>query len=112
MKLKLVNLTPHDVVVHLENGEKKVYPSVGSARVTTTSEVVGQVDGIDIVTQSYGDIEGLPKPKEGVLYIVSLVVRMAAQQQGRDDVISPDTSPQGAIRDDAGRIIAVRRFVR
>lgn len=110
--MKLVNLTPHDVVVRLDNREEKVYPSVGSARVTTYSEVVGQVDGIDIVSQSYGDIEGLPAPKEGVLYIVSLVVRMAAQQQGRDDVISPDTSPQGAIRDDAGRIIAVRRFVR
>jgi len=108
--MKLVNLTPHDVVVRLENSEEKVYPSEGNARVSTRSEVVGMVDGIDIVAQSYGDIDGLPAPQDGVLYIVSLVVRMAAQQQGRDDVISPDTSPEGAIRDDAGRIVAVRRF--
>lgn len=110
--MKLINLTPHDVVIRLEEGREKIYPSEGNARVSTFSEVVGNVDGIEVVKQSYGEIEGLPKPKEGVLYIVSLVVRMAAQAQGRDDVISPDTSPQGAIRDGEGRIVAVRRFVR
>lgn len=110
--MKLINLTPHDVVLRLEEGREKIYPSEGNARVTTHSEVVGQVDGVEIVSQQYGDIDGLPSPQDGVLYIVSLVVRQAAQAQGRDDVISPDTSPQGAIRDGEGRIVAVRRFVR
>jgi len=64
------------------------------------------------VSQTYGEIEGLPDPQPGVVYIVSMVVRQAAQAQGRTDVVSPDTSPQGAIRDEQGRIIAVRGFVR
>lgn len=110
--MQIVNLTPHDVIVRLENGEEKTFPvSGGMAQVTTTAEVMGEANGIPIVSQSHGESEGLPEP-DGTLFIVSLVTRQAAQELGRTDVISPDTSPQGAIRDEAGRIIAVRRFVR
>lgn len=109
---KIINLTPHDVVVHLE-GEKKIYPKSGEvARVTTKSVQVGEVDGVPVFEQTYGEIEGLPDPQDGVYYIVSLVVRQAAQAQGRTDVISPDTSPSGAVRNEAGQIIGTKGFVR
>lgn len=112
MKTDIINLTPHDITVRLEDGTEKTFPASGKiARVSTTSKVVGEADGIPIAAQSFEDIEGLPKPQEGTIYLVSMVVRQAAQAEGRTDVISPDTSPEGAIRDDKGRIVAVRRFV-
>lgn len=111
--MKIVNLTPHDVVVRLESGKELFFPATGeTARVKTVSKESGAVAGVPVVTQSYGEIEGLPEPQKGTLYLVSLVARQAAQEQGREDVISPDTSPTGAIRDEKGRIIAVRQFVR
>lgn len=108
--MKVVNLTPHDVIVRLEDGTEKVYPSQGVARVETKSEIVKQIDGVPTVTQTYKDIERLPSPQDGTVFLVSMIVRDAAKKLGRTDVISPDTSPEGAIRDDAGRIVAVRRF--
>ena len=51
--------------------------------------------------------DSLPMRK-GVTYIVS---RMALEAlRWRPDVVAPDTGPS-AVRDDAGRIIAVRQFV-
>lgn len=111
--MKIVNLTPHDIIVRLKNGEEITFPASGEvARVKTVSEDAGEVAGVPVVSQEYDEIQGLPEPKDGTLYLVSLVVRQAAQEQGRTDIIIPDTSPQGAIRDEQGRIVAVRRFVR
>lgn len=107
--MKIVNLTPHDVVI--VGDEKKVYPKSGVfARVATHSEVVGEVDGVSIVSQKYGEVDGLPAPEAGTLYIVSMVVRLALPD--REDLVSPDTSPQGAIRDENGMIVGVKQFVR
>ena len=60
---------------------------------------------------SYGPVEGLPEPQEGVFYIVSgLVLQHCA---GRADVVAPATGPtHEAIRDEKGRIKAVTRFLR
>lgn len=113
MKFELVNLTPHDLNVYSKGKVHKTYPSSGNvARVATKSVKVGEIDGIPVYEQTYGKIEGLPKPQKGVFYIGSLIVREAAKQQGRKDVISPDTSPEGAVRDNEGRIIGTRGFVR
>lgn len=110
--MRIVNLTPHQVTVRTESGDRVFEPSGQVARVTVSSVQTDEIDGIPVVSQTYGEIEGLPDPQPGVVYIVSMVVRQAAQAQGRTDVVSPDTSPQGAIRDEQGRIIAVRGFVR
>lgn len=111
IEMKIINLTPHDVVIISEGKEKKIYPKSGKmARVATNSVVVGEVDGVAIVSQKYGEVDGLPEPKAGTLYIVSMVVRLALPD--REDLISPDTSPQSTIRDENGQIIGVRQFVR
>lgn len=110
--MKVVNLTPHTVTVRNEAGDRLFAPSGQVARVATHSAKVVEFDGIPVYEQTFGDIEGLPDPEEGTIFIVSMVVREAAKKIGRDDVVSPDTSPQGAIRDEQGRIIAVRGFVR
>ena len=111
--MKLVNLTPHALVVRLNDGtERRIEPSGTIARVATTAREVGTVNGIPVVETTYGDIEGLPAPEDGTVYIVSSLVLAAARASGRADVLAPDTSPESAIRDDAGRIVAVRRFTR
>jgi len=53
----------------------------------------------------YTNIINLPEPEEDTLYISSSIVAMTAN---RKDVISPDTSRDSAIRDEAGRVIAVK----
>lgn len=107
----LVNLTPHEIVVRPEDGiELRIPPSGVVARVTVTTEPVGTFAGVPVVKTRYGEVEDLPAPRGGVQYIVSSLVRNAAT--GRTDLVSPDTGPESAIRDDMGRIVAVRRFTR
>jgi len=110
--MRIINLTPHAITVRLESGDRVFEPSGQVARVAVTATPVGEVDGIPVVAQAYGEIEDLPAPEPDTLYLVSAIVLAAAKEAGRRDVIAPDTSPQGAIRDEAGRIVAVRRFVR
>lgn len=110
--MRIINLTPHQVTVRTESGDRVFEPSGQVARVAVTSVQTDEIDGIPVFEQTFGDIEGLPDPEEGTIYLVSMMVRQAAQEQGRTDVVSPDTSPQGAIRNEQGQIVAVRGFVR
>ncbi|AMQ66525.1 hypothetical protein BH753_gp043 [Bacillus phage Shbh1] len=107
---KLVNLTPHEVVIFEEDGVTQIckLPSQGSARVKTESVEVGIIRDIPIRKQTYGEVEGLPEQKENTYYIVSMLVKQALPD--RDDLLSPDTSPSGAVRDSENRIIGVKGF--
>lgn len=49
----------------------------------------GEIDGIAIESVTYGEIEGLPEPQEGVYYIVSGLVAAAAAEIGRKDCLAP-----------------------
>lgn len=49
----------------------------------------GGIDGIPIKSVTYGEIEGLPEPQEGVYYIVSELVAAAAAKIGRVDCLAP-----------------------
>lgn len=121
--MNIVNLTPHTIVVasSIDNVIAK-YPSVGNARVSTSSTVIDSVNGIDIVTTVYGEVEGLPEPVEGTIYLVSMVVGNIPSIRERKDVLCPDTSPVASIRypkgyeidgkDMSGLIFGVTRFVK
>jgi len=103
------NLTPHRVVVLLPDGGEKVFePSGQLARVRTIESDLGQLEGIPLVSRGWGEIEGLPAPEPGVFFIVSSLVFEAARE--RDDLLVPDTGPT-AVRDSAGQLLAVRRFI-
>ncbi|MEM5852921.1 MAG: hypothetical protein QW228_00920 [Candidatus Aenigmatarchaeota archaeon] len=106
--MKLVNLTPHPIVVKIGSSQIVIPPSGKIARVKVDQQIVGEIDGIPLVKNIYGDIEGLPSPEDGVIYIVSTLVLNAVKD--RDDVVAPDTST-GVIRDNHGNIIAITRFV-
>lgn len=111
----LVNLTPHPVVLRGEVGDVTVSPSGTVARVASApGQPVALEAGLCPVpvhaAPSWGEVEDLPAPSPGVVFIVSAMV--AARCVDRGDVVSPGTGPaDGAIRDDAGRIVAVTRLV-
>jgi len=112
--VRLVNLTPHEIVVYDANNNVvlRVPPSGTVARVKTYEKVIGSVNGVPLVKTEYGQVEGLPDPQPGTVYIVSLLVLQALAGK-RSDLVAPNTAPTplGAVRDAEGRIVGVRSFV-
>ena len=108
-----INLTPHAIVVRLQDGSDITFPPSGMvARLDQTGAEIpmGKIEGVPILSRSnFGEIVGLPQYEtEGVNYIVSSLV---AAHIVRQDVFSPATGPNdGAIRNDKGQIIAVVAF--
>lgn len=102
----MLNLTPHAITVRHGDGTSTTYPASGTvARVYTVEEVVGEIDGITVVSRSFGDAFGLPE--EGTPCIVSAMVLSAVP--GRKGVYAPDSGAT-AIRE-KGQIVAVTRLV-
>lgn len=122
---RLINLTPHEVVLVGENGSMmRIPPSGQVARVaervegaeeflavagnTTPSEIQFSLGGVPLRRVSYGEIEGLPPREEGTFFVVSAVVAMAAAKAGREDVLFPHE----LVRDSQGRIVGARALAR
>jgi len=96
-----VNLTPHEIKI-FGNDRKliaTVPPSGTVARVKTVYKKVGIFDLAPLFKVKYEDIEGVPSPKPGVMYIVSNLVKNALPD--RNDVASPGQ----LIRDENGKPI-------
>ena len=102
----LVNLTPHPINIILDNDSDPIViaPSGTVPRVASTATTVAP----GFVTTIMGDVTDLPDPVPGTLLIVGAMVRTALPD--RDDLIGPDTSPSGAVRNDQGQIVGVRGF--
>lgn len=111
--MKLVNLTPHDVNLCDNDGNliETVERSGSIARVSTTPGALEDW-GLSVPVAgptTWGEIEGLPEPQEGVVYIASLFVAQIAK---RRDVVSPGSGPNdNCIRDEQGRIAGVTRLI-
>lgn len=103
-----INLTPHDVNYIHDDGRVETFPSRGVARAKSTTELVGEIDGLRITKSVFGAPVDLPDYSEGTNLIVSLVTVSAAKQYGRrtDDLYVTNE----AVRDDAGHIIGCRSF--
>lgn len=126
---KLVNLTPHQInfilPYHIEIGrdstgtpkyvtEERTYslPPSGTVarckvdRKETDSIIAQDIDGWDITipitSAKFGEVEGLPEPEDGTIYIVSNLVAQAVPH--REDVFFPDD----IVRDANGNIIGCR----
>lgn len=86
--LEFINLTPHTVNICNPETEEIThsYPSQGSARVKTEQE---ETENPLIKHVKYTELQGLPKPKEGVMYILSTIAYDAAKEQGRKDICFP-----------------------
>lgn len=95
-----INLTRHEVVI----GEKR-FPSAGVVRCSEVISPVGEHDGVPLVRRVFGTLENLPKPQEGVIYIVSTLVRL--QHPNRKDL----ASPADLERDERGNVVFARVLV-
>lgn len=107
----ILNYTPHTINVYDAEGREVIrsYPPSGEvARVNVTAKEVGTANGVPVVHNTFGAVEGLPEPLVETRILVSLMVLQAAN---RHDLLAPDTGPASVVRDDAGNIVGVRRFV-
>ena len=102
---RFVNLTPHDCTVYLEDTIRHIPPSGNVVRLNSHCKPCGVCDGIPVAICAEGDPIGLPEPEDGTIYIVS---SMIAKKVKRLDVLCPDTSDKGVIRDGNGYILGVR----
>ena len=105
--MPIVNCTPHKITLTEEGkGSHHYEPSGVLPRVQVeTKDLSHAYEGIPMVQTVTGEVEGLPEPAPGILYLCSTMVAQAAK---RRDVIAPDTGPT-AIREN-GQVVAVRRF--
>ena len=111
-RLRLVNLTPHHITLQTRDGHAvEVPPSGDVARVVQRpGPLVGDLIVPVYSAPSAGAVEGLPPQYSDRVYIVSAAV--AVHVSGRIDVVRPGTGPEeGAIRDEAGHIVAVTRLI-
>lgn len=108
MNYIIKNGTPHAVKVVDEAGNLiREFAPVGVVpRCSTTQEVVGDINGLPITSTRYGEVEGLPSPEEGVVWIVSALVRTRLPE--RTDLYSPGQQ----VRDSEGRIIGCKSLDR
>ncbi|MHA1835027.1 MAG: hypothetical protein ACTSV7_13710 [Candidatus Baldrarchaeia archaeon] len=105
-KIYLKNLTPHGVRIVDEQGNLlvEILPSGQVARLVEEVSRRGdlEVEGekIPLYQKKMGRVEGLPAPKEGTLYIVSLPVAQALAGLRNDLVV-----PHPLVRDSEGKVI-------
>jgi len=96
-----INLTPHAIVLN----DGRTFDATGNvARV--------QADLVDLgngmFRQTFGDVQGLPAPVDGTMFIVSGLVFSATD---RTDVVAPATAHKDVKRNDAGQIVSVPGFI-
>ena len=104
--VRFINCTPHAIML---NDGRRFEPSGSVARV---SQKISEFDELGIATQSFGEVQGLPEPSDGTIYIVSAMVLGRAQAEGRTDVVAPATGHKDCVRDEAGRIVSVPGFLK
>lgn len=113
VKASFVNCTPHHITVE---GVGEIPPSGILPRVSTHSHEGYPVNGVRVRHKSYNTdtVTGLPDPVDGLVFIVSGMVRDALSALPtllqRPDVYAPDTGAD-AIRNEKGHIVAVRGLV-
>lgn len=121
MNEKLVNLTPHAVVLRDAAGVDHTFaPRLGTdgkplpARVQATPG--GLVDlGLPVPVATpdvFGAVLDLPNPEPETFLLVSAMVG-SALAGSRPDVLVPGTGPaDGAVRNEKGHVVAVTRLKR
>jgi len=110
----LINLTPHSIKCYLEEKEVVVPPSGQVARVSENRTTEESLFGIPVVSIKYSEVEGIDFTSfsSDCSFLVSMLVgpRLANIFPGR--VYGPDTSPKGAVRDEAGKIVGCKGLVK
>jgi hypothetical protein len=102
----VVNLTPHDINVIMEDGSNIVLPKCSTP--ARCSEYVlhtfTDILPVNVVSKKFGDTENLPNYKEGTYYVVSAIVK-AANPYRMDLLLVNDT-----VRNSEGQIVGCKTF--
>lgn len=103
----MINLTPHAIkVLSNATGEVVEYPASGVlARVSTSTVLVGQVDGFPIYRTEYGAVEGVPAAGTE-RFLVSAMVLAQLGQEYSGWAFAPRTDGT-AVRNEKGHIVHV-----
>jgi hypothetical protein len=120
--MKLINMTPHPVRIYgadtpdrVENPDDGVLvtlPPAGQfarlSEAVTGEDTVVTEEGVKIPVSlvSYAEIQGLPEPQEGILWVVPLMTALAAT--GRTDLLVPYEQ----VRNQEGTVVGCRRLGR
>lgn len=99
---EFLNYTPHDVVMN----DGRVYKSVGNVRIENR---FGTIEN-DVCEVTFGELKGLPDPRENTVYIISLPALFVANALGRRDCVAPATGHPDCVRKN-GNIVSVPCFV-
>jgi hypothetical protein len=99
---RIMNLTPHAINIH---GGITIPPSGIVARISVTQVPAGNCGGVPLFHQMFGEVENLPHHTDGVLLVVSALVRAACPD--RFDLVSPGDP----VRDTEGRVIGCKGLV-
>lgn len=109
----IINLIPHSMTLIGGDGFKlELLACKTPARCTEIDESVGVYADlgdhhyIPVIHREYSETYDLPPPQDGILYIVSMIVRQA--NPDRSDLASPGT----LVRDDDGNIIGCTSLVK
>lgn len=117
---QIINCTPHDVVVYSDNVEIMRFPkSQYCIRLVALPlhviRTFGSSLGIAWVTEppTYTHLEGAPEDTTKQILVSMPVGQEIAAGRIKWDgyVFGPDSSPNGAVRDNNGRIIGTRGLV-
>ena len=102
--MTIMNCTPHTVNFVNDAGEviRSIEPSDILPRVSSSINLVGDIDGIPDEETVYGEVTDLPEKQDGVILIVSAMV--ASRLPYRDDLRVPGRQ----VRNDRGQVIGCR----
>ena len=100
----MLNLTPHAInVLSNATGEVVTFqPSGQIARVSTSTVLIGQIDGMAIYRTEYGAVEGVPAPGTE-RFLVSAMVLAQLGEEYSGWAFAPRTDGS-AVRNDKGHI--------
>jgi hypothetical protein len=96
---KIVNATPHAINIV---GQEEIAPSGIIVRCSVTTEVIEQINGINITKSVFGEVQDLPDQTEDTIYIVSMLVASALPE--RKDLFFPNEQ----VRDESGKIVGCK----
>ena len=111
----IINLTPHDIVLQKQDGERVVIKASGTVARCAPGNAVEVDFGLPVmvaVTAPMDRVVDLPPSVGNTWYIVSSIVLWHDDCRDRDDLVAPGTGPKdGAIREN-GQVVAVTRLVK
>lgn len=112
----ILNLTPHPIRLYnddrpdglddLEPGLRLVIEAEATAaRLGMIPLITEYRDGIPVELVEYGHAEGIPRPRDGVSYVVSLPVALALAPRRNDLLV-----PYREVRNASGTVIGCRQL--